>query len=145
MTIKNYTAGVLVEQYYLIKRNMRLTKDESGKYKPTFYIRYRDDLGRVHEVSTGETSKGRAKLWAKRNFAASRISGADQTFGAHAAKWWTPDPHRSTTLLRRMGARGKGTGGLTSVAPVQTGVLSCHRGHPCQDPRTRGRERRLPC
>lgn len=78
------------DQYYLIKRKERLTRDGNGKYKPTLYCRYRDELGRVHEESTGETSKVRAKLWARRNFKANR-TGEDQTFGTYAEKWWTPE------------------------------------------------------
>jgi len=56
------------KRFYLIKRHDRLTLDETtGKYKPTFYVRFRGEGGGLLPwQSTHETSTTCAKLWAQR-------------------------------------------------------------------------------
>jgi integrase len=82
-----------MKPFYVVKRRDRLTKDASGKLKPTFYVRFRDEGGALMPwQSTGETSKTRAELWAFNKLKAGKPGLPEHvTFGTYAAGWWTKE------------------------------------------------------
>jgi integrase len=82
------------KRFYLIKRHDRLTLDETtGKYKPTFYVRFRGEGGELLPwQSTQETLKTRAELWAQRKIKEGTLAAQDRmSFGTFALKWWTQE------------------------------------------------------
>ncbi len=92
------------KRFYVVKRRDRLTKDETtGKYKPTYYVRFRGEGGELLPwQSTQETSKTRAELWAQRKTKAGALTAQERmTFGTYAAKWWTSEcPYCEARIAR---------------------------------------------
>jgi hypothetical protein len=92
------------KRFYLVKRRDRLTKDETtGKYKPTFYVRFRGEGGELLPwQSTQETLKTRAELWAQRKIKAGALTAQERmTSGSYTAKWWTVEcPYCEARIAR---------------------------------------------
>jgi len=92
------------KRFYLIKRRDRLTKDgTTGKYKPTFYVRFRGEGGELLPwQSTQETLRTPAELWAQRKIKAGALTAQEHmTFGTYAAKWWTREcPYCEARIAR---------------------------------------------
>ncbi len=91
--------------FYLIRRKDRLTRDSSGKLRPTYYCRFRDDstgeLTAWH--STGETSVGRAEIWVH-----SRLKD-DQLQASPTLEYFAKDFFRweSSPWIRKQHAKGR--------------------------------------
>ena len=95
------------KSFYLVKRKDKLTKNEAGKLKPTYYCRFRDEDGNLRSwKSTGETTKTRAEIWAQAEIqkAKEATPGGNVTLEAFAVDFYVSG---RCSWLKRQEAKGR--------------------------------------
>jgi hypothetical protein len=98
---------VVKKQFYVVKRKDKLTLDEAGKLKPTYYCRLHDENDDLLTwVSTGETARTRGENWAlaeieKRK---KRKPGSDVSLQAFASDFFI---RGRCSFLKRQEAKGR--------------------------------------